>query len=126
MHSRFVFCCCLRGGSQMVSTTYGDSVRCASLAKLRQSTKCLSAGVWMTSTFQLQSCIFYKLGMGLFTPGARRSSRGVFQDGGVVIFISWLSVVLNAGNWDLGDTHSNTVLPGIIYSLEQSYFIILL
>lgn len=64
----------------------------------------------MTSTFQLQSCIFYKLGMGLFTPGARRSSRGVFQDGGVVIFISWLSVALNAGNWDLGDTHSNTVL----------------
>lgn len=30
-----------------------------------------------------------------------------------MIFISWHSIVLSAGNWDLGDAHSSTVLPGI-------------
>lgn len=59
----------------MVSIAYGDSIRCVSFATLRQSTKCLSVGVWMTSTLQLQSCIFYKRGIGLFTPGAQRSSQ---------------------------------------------------
>lgn len=32
-----------------------------------------------------------------------------------MILISWHSTVLTAGNWDLGDPHSSTVLPSIIF-----------